>query len=185
MKCALLSGLLVSSETGRMGWVGKKPLMRLRIPDWAGGGRLRIDLPGIGIVTAEDDGEQEEVAMISMSLTLMLVKLKSLIRLADFPRLQLASSTRLVKNLDDTIVYRTLPANTPCPERTVTLAFWCPSTPYNHIHGRQVWSRRSYPQHPCNRVDEIGKFNRHIIHIWMSSLQSPRSGASIISNRGR
>lgn len=60
MKCARLSGLVLSSETGWVGWVGKKPLMRLRMPVCVGGGRLRMDFPGIGIVTAEDEGEREE-----------------------------------------------------------------------------------------------------------------------------
>lgn len=61
-----MSGLLESSEIGAVGCVGRKPLMRLRIPDWIGGGRLRIDFPGIGIVTAEDEGEhEEELAMTS------------------------------------------------------------------------------------------------------------------------
>ena len=60
MKCALFSGLWAPSETGEVGWVGKKPLMRLRMPVCVGGGRLRIDFPGIGIVTAEDEGEHEE-----------------------------------------------------------------------------------------------------------------------------
>ena len=27
---------------------------------WGGGGRLRIDLPGLGSVTADDDGELED-----------------------------------------------------------------------------------------------------------------------------
>lgn len=64
MKCALFSGLLASSETGAVGCVGKKPLMRLMMPVCVGGGRLRMDFPGIGIVTAEDEGEhEEEVAM--------------------------------------------------------------------------------------------------------------------------
>lgn len=34
--------------------------MRLRMPVWVGGGRLRMDLPGIGIVTADEDGEQDD-----------------------------------------------------------------------------------------------------------------------------
>lgn len=34
--------------------------MREKSDCWVGGGRLRIDFPGIGMVTAEDDGEQDE-----------------------------------------------------------------------------------------------------------------------------
>ena len=68
MKCALFSGLWASSETCAVGWVGKKPLMRLRMPVWVGGGRLRIDFPGIGIVTAEDEGEHEEEAAMTVIL---------------------------------------------------------------------------------------------------------------------
>lgn len=64
MKCALFRGL-VSSETGGAGCVGKKPLMRLRMPVCVGAGRLRIDFPGIGIVTAEDEGEQDEEETMS------------------------------------------------------------------------------------------------------------------------
>lgn len=59
MKWARLSGF-ISSEEGEEGWVGRKPLMRLRMPVWAGGGRLRMDLPGTGIVTADEDGEQDD-----------------------------------------------------------------------------------------------------------------------------
>lgn len=62
MKWALFRGLLGSSETGGVGWVGKKPLMRLKMPVCVGGGRLRMDFPGIGIVTAEDEGEHDEEA---------------------------------------------------------------------------------------------------------------------------
>lgn len=32
-----------------------------------GGGRLRMDLPGIGIVTADDDGEQEDDELVIVS----------------------------------------------------------------------------------------------------------------------
>jgi hypothetical protein len=36
-----------------------------------GGGRFKIDLPGVGMVTAEDDGEGEkEVAMITSAVSL-------------------------------------------------------------------------------------------------------------------
>lgn len=35
--------------------------MREKKDCWVGGGRLRIDLPGIGIVTAEEEGAQEGV----------------------------------------------------------------------------------------------------------------------------
>lgn len=60
MKCALFSGFLVSSEIGGEGWVGKKPLMRPRMLVCVGGGRLRMDFPGVRIVTAEDEGEHKE-----------------------------------------------------------------------------------------------------------------------------
>lgn len=34
--------------------------MRENSDCWAGGGRFNIDFPGIGIVTADDDGEHDE-----------------------------------------------------------------------------------------------------------------------------
>lgn len=34
--------------------------MREKSDCWAGGGRFNIDFPGIGIVTADDDGEHDE-----------------------------------------------------------------------------------------------------------------------------
>lgn len=45
-----------------------------------GGGRLRIDFPGIGIVTAEDDGEHEELeaAMNTSCYTLTRIYVNSL-----------------------------------------------------------------------------------------------------------
>lgn len=42
------------------GWVGRKRVMRDNRLGFCAGGRFRIDLPGVGITTAEDDGELEE-----------------------------------------------------------------------------------------------------------------------------
>ena len=63
MKCALFRGLWAPSEPGAVGWVDKKSLRRPRMPVCVGSGRLRIGFPGIGIVTAEDEGKHEEEAM--------------------------------------------------------------------------------------------------------------------------
>jgi len=61
IKWALLSGFVSSALAGG-DWVcvGKKREIREKSEDCGGGGRLRMDLPGIGMVTADDDGEQEE-----------------------------------------------------------------------------------------------------------------------------
>ena len=75
IKCALLSGFEASSAlVGVGGWfgVGKNLVMRDSSDGGVGDGRLRIDFPGIWIVTAEDDGEQEELeaamgAVLSLS----------------------------------------------------------------------------------------------------------------------
>lgn len=40
--------------------VGRKPLIRENIPVCVGGGRFKIDLPGIGMVTADEEGEHDE-----------------------------------------------------------------------------------------------------------------------------
>ena len=65
-----LSGLMLS-EGDTEGWVGGKPLMWLRMPVWAGGEHLRMDLPGTGIVTTDEDGElhDDELAVESNTLT--------------------------------------------------------------------------------------------------------------------
>jgi hypothetical protein len=64
IKWALLSGFEASSALvglcGGLG-VGKNLEMRERREGGLGGGRLRIDFPGMRMVTAEDDGEPEEL----------------------------------------------------------------------------------------------------------------------------
>lgn len=75
MKWARLSGLM-SSEGDTEGWVGRNPLMRLRMPVWAGGGRLRMDLPGTGIVTADEDGElHDDELAITMTIWISVIRL--------------------------------------------------------------------------------------------------------------
>ena len=68
MKWARLRAL-ASSPVVSCGWVwvGRNFEIREKKDCCAGGGRLRIDLPGVGIVTAEEEGAQEEVgeAMVS------------------------------------------------------------------------------------------------------------------------
>jgi hypothetical protein len=62
MKWALLR-VLASSPVVSCGWVcvGRNFEMRDK-NDWlGGGGRLRMDLPGVGIVTADEEGAQEVV----------------------------------------------------------------------------------------------------------------------------
>lgn len=57
MKCALLSVLDSSSVVPLAGtfWFGRSFVKREN-RDWGGGGgRFRIDFPGVGIVTAEED----------------------------------------------------------------------------------------------------------------------------------
>jgi len=59
MKWARLRGFESSTlEAGD--WVGRKPLIRERMPVWVGGGRFKIDLPGIGMVTADEEGEHDD-----------------------------------------------------------------------------------------------------------------------------
>ena len=62
MKWALLRALASSPDVS-CGWfcVGRNLEMREKKDCWAGGGRLRIDLPGVGIITAEEEGAQGEV----------------------------------------------------------------------------------------------------------------------------
>jgi hypothetical protein len=57
IKWALLR-VLDSSPVVTCGWVwvGRNFEMREKKDCWVGGGRLRIDFPGVGIVTAEEEG---------------------------------------------------------------------------------------------------------------------------------
>ena len=45
-------------------WVGKSRLNRVKMDCGGGGGRLRIDFPGVGIVTADDEAGLELVAIV-------------------------------------------------------------------------------------------------------------------------
>lgn len=59
IKWARLRGLM-SSLAKAGDCVGRKPLIRENIPVCVGGGRFKIDLPGIGMVTADEEGEHDE-----------------------------------------------------------------------------------------------------------------------------
>ena len=60
MKCALFKGLEFSLASGTV-WlgVGRNLVKREKRDCGAGAGGLRIDFPGIGMVTAEEDGEHD------------------------------------------------------------------------------------------------------------------------------
>ena len=65
MKCALLNALvssLPSADTGEF-WLGRS--LESRVSEkkdcCGGGGFFKMDFPGVGIVTADDDGDGEEV----------------------------------------------------------------------------------------------------------------------------
>jgi hypothetical protein len=59
MKWALLRGLVSSLEVVEFG-VGRNLVIRERREGCTTGGRLRIDLPGIGMVTADEEGEHDD-----------------------------------------------------------------------------------------------------------------------------
>jgi hypothetical protein len=61
MKWARFRGL-DSSTAGGWDWLGdgRNLVMREKMDGWAGGGFFKMDFPGIGIVTAEDDGEHDD-----------------------------------------------------------------------------------------------------------------------------
>lgn len=69
MKCARLSGRVASScvpcevkpPDGEFALLVGRNLERRENNDcWGGGGRLRMDFPGVGIVTAEEEAEGDE-----------------------------------------------------------------------------------------------------------------------------
>jgi len=62
MKCALFKGLISSSFVAGVcaAWVGRNRVIREKSDGCAGGGRFRIDFPGTGIVTADEDGGHDE-----------------------------------------------------------------------------------------------------------------------------
>jgi hypothetical protein len=63
MKCARFSGFWSSSVVVGVGiWAGRKRVKRERRVCWGGGGLLRIDFPGMGIVTADEDGSGEFIS---------------------------------------------------------------------------------------------------------------------------
>lgn len=69
MKCALLSVFESSSTdpfTAGVLWLGKSRLSLVNIDCGGGGGRFRIDLPGVGIVTADEDAGLEVLAIVAV-----------------------------------------------------------------------------------------------------------------------
>jgi hypothetical protein len=62
MKWALFKGF-ASSMGVACGWVcvGRNLVILEKMDAWACGGRFRIDFPATGIVTADDDGEHDDV----------------------------------------------------------------------------------------------------------------------------
>lgn len=68
----------MSSGTDWVGCVGtgKKPLMRLRMPVCVGAGRFNIDFPGMGIVTAEEEGEQDEEVTMTVLNDSVVVRIR-------------------------------------------------------------------------------------------------------------
>ena len=57
MKCALFNGFASSALAGTVGaCVGKNLVMREKRDCCGGGGRFRMDFPGTGRVTADEEG---------------------------------------------------------------------------------------------------------------------------------
>lgn len=56
-------------EPGRSREILNREILRLNMEVWGGGGLLRIDFPGMGIVTADDEGKGEDGDGEAMDMT--------------------------------------------------------------------------------------------------------------------